>query len=111
MNFAHSEVATLDPNTMRTLCEEYVANNYIDPETSERLGVKRGLRKISTGNNSALHCVTVVLSIPKISKSISPVKDTLHWPIACLTNSRRTLLILSNVRDFADVAVAVSQRD
>ena len=44
MNFAHSEVATLDPNTMRTLCEEYVANNYIDPETSERLGVKRGLR-------------------------------------------------------------------
>ena len=45
MNFAHSEVATLDPNTMRTLCEEYVANNYIDPETSERLGVKRGLRQ------------------------------------------------------------------
>lgn len=44
MNFAHSEVATLNPNTMRTLCEEYVANNYIDPETSERLGVKRGLR-------------------------------------------------------------------
>ena len=44
MNFAHSEVATLDPSTMRTLCEEYVANNYIDPETSERLGVKRGLR-------------------------------------------------------------------
>ena len=44
LNFAHAEVATLDPNTMRTLCEEYIANNYIDPETSERLGVKRGLR-------------------------------------------------------------------
>ena len=43
MNFAHAEVATLDPTTMRTLCEEYIANNYIDPETSERLGVKRGL--------------------------------------------------------------------
>ena len=42
MNFAHAEVATLDPTTMRTLCEEYIANNYIDPETSERLGVKRG---------------------------------------------------------------------
>ena len=40
MNFAHAEVATLDPTTMRTLCEEYMANNYIDPETSERLGVK-----------------------------------------------------------------------
>ena len=44
MNFAHAEVATLDPTTMRTLCEEYMANNYIDPETSARLGVKRGLR-------------------------------------------------------------------
>ena len=32
MNFAHAEVATLDPTTMRTLCEEYIANNYIDPE-------------------------------------------------------------------------------
>ena len=29
---------------MKTLCEEYLSNNYIDPETSERLGVKRGLR-------------------------------------------------------------------
>ena len=44
MNYTHAEVASLDPQTMRTLCEEYLANNYIDPETSERLGVKRGLR-------------------------------------------------------------------
>ena len=41
MNYTHAEVASLDPQTMRTLCEEYLANNYIDPETSERLGVKR----------------------------------------------------------------------
>ncbi len=40
----NSEVATLDRATMENLCEEYLANNYIDPETSERLGVKRGLR-------------------------------------------------------------------
>ncbi|MEG2770162.1 MAG: citrate synthase, partial [Oscillospiraceae bacterium] len=26
------------------LCDEYLKNNYIDPETSEKLGVKRGLR-------------------------------------------------------------------
>ena len=26
------------------LCEEYLRNNYIDPEMCERLGVKRGLR-------------------------------------------------------------------
>ncbi len=44
MNYTHAEVASLDSQTMRTLCEEYLANNYIDPETSERLGVKRGLR-------------------------------------------------------------------
>ena len=49
--------------------------------------------------------------IVKIIPDNTPVKDTLHWPIACLTNSRRTLLILSNVRDFADVVVAVSRRD
>lgn len=29
---------------MDYLCEEYERNNYIDPETSEKLGVKRGLR-------------------------------------------------------------------
>ena len=27
---------------MEFLCREYLENNYIDPETSERLGVKRG---------------------------------------------------------------------
>lgn len=39
-----SEVAPLDRETMDMLCQEYLKNNYIDPETSERLGVKRGLR-------------------------------------------------------------------
>ena len=32
------------PGTMEYLCEEYVKNNFIDPEISENLGVKRGLR-------------------------------------------------------------------
>ena len=31
-------------HTIDYLCDEYLKNNYIDPETSERLGVKRGLR-------------------------------------------------------------------
>ena len=30
MNYKHAEVATLSPQMMRTLCEEYIANNYID---------------------------------------------------------------------------------
>ena len=38
------EKARLAPQTMKYLCREYLENNYIDPETSERLGVKRGLR-------------------------------------------------------------------
>ncbi len=33
-----------DFHTIDYLCDEYLKNNYIDPETSERLGVKRGLR-------------------------------------------------------------------
>ena len=39
-----TEVPILDPQSMTILCNEYLKNNYIDPETSERLGVKRGLR-------------------------------------------------------------------
>ncbi|HJA26454.1 MAG TPA: citrate synthase [Candidatus Fournierella merdigallinarum] len=38
------EMTRLAPETMKYLCDEYLKNNYIDPETSERLGVKRGLR-------------------------------------------------------------------
>ena len=38
------EKTRLAPETMKYLCREYLENNYIDPETSERLGVKRGLR-------------------------------------------------------------------
>ncbi len=34
----------LNQISMKFLCDEYVKNNYIDPEISERLGVKRGLR-------------------------------------------------------------------
>ena len=40
----YPEVAAMDSGSIRFLCDEYLRNNYIDPETSERLGVKRGLR-------------------------------------------------------------------
>lgn len=33
-----------DTGSIAYLCEEYLKNNHIDPEASERLGVKRGLR-------------------------------------------------------------------
>lgn len=39
------EKITLSSNrSIEYLCEEYEKNNYIDPEISEKLGVKRGLR-------------------------------------------------------------------
>ena len=44
MNPMKAEVAVLNPEAMDYLCDEYLKNNFIDPETSERLGVKRGLR-------------------------------------------------------------------
>ena len=73
MNFAHSEVATLDPNTMRTLCEEYVANNYIDPETSERLGVKRGLRNADgSGVVAGLTRISDVHGYNKVDGKVVP---------------------------------------
>lgn len=35
------EKTRLSPGSMKFLCGEYLKNNFIDPETSERLGVKR----------------------------------------------------------------------
>ena len=88
MNFAHAEVATLDPTTMRTLCEEYMANNYIDPETSERLGVKRGLRNPDgTGVLAGLTNVCDVVGLPRSSWTIS----ARSWPSTALC--RRALWI------------------
>lgn len=72
MNYTHAGVASLDPQTMRTLCEEYLANNYIDPETSERLGVKRGLRNPDgTGVLAGLTNVCDVVGYKKIRKGVS----------------------------------------
>lgn len=40
----YPEVADLTPEQLKYLCDEYRSHNFIDPETSEKLGVKRGLR-------------------------------------------------------------------
>ena len=40
----YPDVQSFTPEELSLLCEEYRENNYIDPEISERLGVKRGLR-------------------------------------------------------------------
>ena len=40
----YPDVPSFTPEELSLLCEEYRENNYIDPKTSEKLGVKRGLR-------------------------------------------------------------------
>ncbi len=40
----YPDTAQLTPEQLKVLCDEFRRNNDIDPEISERLGVKRGLR-------------------------------------------------------------------
>ena len=40
----YPDVPSFTPEELSLLCEEYRENNFIDPRTAERLGVKRGLR-------------------------------------------------------------------
>ncbi|MBR3643353.1 MAG: citrate synthase [Parasporobacterium sp.] len=44
MTRIYPDVASLEPEELNILCSEYLKNNNIDPEISERMGVKRGLR-------------------------------------------------------------------
>ena len=40
----YPDVQDLTTEDLKILCDAYRKNNFIDPETSEKLGVKRGLR-------------------------------------------------------------------
>ena len=40
----YPDIPELSNEQLRSLCEEYRKHNYINPEISEKLGVKRGLR-------------------------------------------------------------------
>lgn len=69
---------------MRTLCEEYLATTYIDPETSERLGVvKRGLRNPDgTGVLAGLTNVCDVVGLQKADQEghVIPIPGRLDLP-------------------------------
>ena len=67
-----TNLGTKEHEAMKTLCEEYLANNYIDPETSERLGVKRGLRNPDgTGVLAGLTMSVTLWATAKTRKAIS----------------------------------------
>lgn len=71
----------LAPDSMKFLCEEYLKNNYIDPETSERLGVKRGLRNPDgTGVLAGLTNVCDVVGYEKTPEgAIHPIPGKLIY--------------------------------
>lgn len=72
--------ADLDDRSMEYLCEEYLKNNYIDPETSERLGVKRGLRNPDgTGVLAGLTNVCDVVGYEKDANGIHPIPGRLIY--------------------------------
>ena len=75
------EKTRLSPGSMKFLCEEYLKNNYIDPETSERLGVKRGLRNPDgTGVLAGLTNVCDVVGYDKgADGSITPIPGKLIY--------------------------------
>ena len=75
------EKTRLAPDTMKYLCEEYLKNNYIDPETSERLGVKRGLRNPDgTGVLAGLTNVCDVVGYDKTAQgAVVPIPGKLIY--------------------------------
>ena len=76
----YPNVAKLSDNEIKLLCEEYRANNYIDPEVSEKLGVKRGLRNADgTGVLAGLTNICDVVGYDKQGDQIIPADGKLIY--------------------------------
>ena len=75
------EKTRLSPGSMKFLCGEYLRNNVVDPETSERLGVKRGLRNPDgTGVLAGLTNVCDVVGYEKAADgAIMPIPGKLVY--------------------------------
>lgn len=67
----YPEVADLTPEQLKYLCDEYRSHNFIDPETSEKLGVKRGLRNADgTGVLAGLTSICDVIGYKRNDQNI-----------------------------------------
>ncbi|MGN0975575.1 MAG: citrate synthase [Gemmiger sp.] len=77
----YPDVATLEPEDLQLLCDEYLKNNYLDPHISERLGVKRGLRNPDgTGVLAGLTNVSSVVGYDKLEDgTIKPIPGRLIY--------------------------------
>ena len=77
----YPEVADLTPEQLKYLCNEYRSHNFIDPETSEKLGVKRGLRNADgTGVLAGLTSICDVVGYERNEKNeIVPIDGRLIY--------------------------------
>ena len=77
----YPDVPALDPEDLKLLCDEYLRNNFIDPEISEQLGVKRGLRNADgTGVLAGLTNVCNVIGYDRgADGSVIPVPGRLVY--------------------------------
>ncbi len=77
----YPEVADLTPEQLKYLCNEYRSHNFIDPETSEKLGVKRGLRNADgTGVLAGLTSICDVVGYERNDKNeIVPIDGRLIY--------------------------------
>ena len=76
----YPNVAKLSDEEIKLLCEEYRQNNYIDPQISEELGVKRGLRNSDgTGVLAGLTNICDVVGYDKQGDQIIPIDGKLIY--------------------------------
>ena len=65
---------------LKILCDAYRKINYIDPEISEKLGVKRGLRNADgTGVLAGLTNICDVIGYKKNGNDIEPIEGKLIY--------------------------------
>jgi citrate synthase len=77
----YPDVKDLTPEQLKYLCDEYRSHNFIDPETSEKLGVKRGLRNADgTGVLAGLTSICDVVGYDRNEKNeIIPIDGKLIY--------------------------------
>ncbi|MDL2219139.1 citrate synthase, partial [Ruminococcaceae bacterium OttesenSCG-928-O06] len=80
MDSSVEKVTLSSDRTLEYLCEEYERNNFIDPEISEKLGVKRGLRNADgTGVLAGLTNVCDVVGYDMVNGEKVPLPGKLVY--------------------------------
>ena len=76
----YPDVQDFTTEDLKILCDAYRKNNFIDPETSEKLGVKRGLRNSDgTGVLAGLTNICDVIGYEKDGDKIIPIDGKLIY--------------------------------